>query len=51
MLFFSQNHDLMLEVMENDRIFLYEWDEVKKSWKLLRRMVDYPSYIEKDSIN
>lgn len=51
MLFFSQDHDLMLEVMENDRIFLYEWDAGHNSWKLIRRMVDYPSYIEKDSIN
>ena len=38
----------MLETLENDRIFLYEWIDGK--WKMIRRMVKYPAAIENFSL-
>jgi hypothetical protein len=36
-LFFSDDCQYMLETLENDRIFLYQWNERK--WEVKRRMV------------
>lgn len=47
-MFFSEKCDYMLESLENDRIFLYKWDNNR--WKLVKRMVQYPAAIENFSI-
>jgi hypothetical protein len=50
-LYFSEDFNFMHEILENERIFFHQWNEEGHKWKMIRRMMKYPSSIEGASVS